>query len=227
MKSQMKQLLPWFTLILSLGLMAGCSNTNDATIGDSSSALSSTMATSSMEESSSAAVSSESSITVSSESSAAESISSSAESVAEEMVGYGAVGALADTEMTTEEMLVYAIQDEHLAHGEYALVLETFGDQNPFDSIVLSEEQHISELTVLFERYGFAIPVDESAEHVIAPATVKEALEKCVDGEVDNIAMYNKFLEREIPDDVRRVFTSLRNASERHLNSFQQSLEKY
>lgn len=220
MKDQMKQWLSWSALILSLGIMAGCTNTDDATTGNSSSASSSTMATSSTEESSSAAVSSESS--------AVESMSSStAETVAEESIGFGAVGALADMEMTTEEMLVYAIQDEQLAHGEYALVLATLGDQNPFNNIVLSEEQHIAELTVLFERYAFAVPADESAEHISVPADVKEALEKCVAGEVDNIAMYNKFLEMEIPDDVRRVFTSLRNASEGHLKAFQQSLEKY
>jgi len=219
MRSQMKQLLAWSTLILSLGLMAGCSNTDEGTTGDSSEALSSTMAEKSTKESSSADISSESSTD--------ESISNITESVAEEKVGYGAVGALADSEMTIDDMLVYAIQDEHLAHGRYALVLEKFGDQNPFNNIVLSEEQHIAELTVIFEKYGFAIPADESAEHVIVPTTVKKGLENCVDGEVDNIAMYNKFLELEIPEDVRIVFTSLRNASERHLKSFQQNLEKY
>ncbi|SIO02323.1 hypothetical protein SAMN05878443_1014 [Carnobacterium alterfunditum] len=212
MRSQMKQLLAWFTLILSLGLMAGCSNTDEGISGDSSATLSSTGSEKSATESSSADISSE---------------SSSSEPSAAEKAGYGAVGALADSEMTIEDMLVYAIQDEHLAHGEYALVLEKFGDQNPFNNIVLSEEQHIAELTAIFEKYGFAIPADESAEHVFVPTTVKEGLENCADGEVDNIAMYNKFLELEIPEDVRMVFTSLRNASEGHLKSFQQNLEKY
>lgn len=219
MKSQMKQLFSWSTLILSLGLMASCSNADDGATGDSSATLSSIMVEKSTKESSNASVSSESSPD--------ESIGSMTESVAEEKVGYGAVGALADAEMTTEGMLFYAIQDEYLAHARYALVLEKFGDQNPFNNIISSEEQHIAELTAVFEKYGFAIPKDESAEYVIVPATVKEGLENCVDGEVDNIAMYNKFLELEIPEDVRIVFTSLRNASERHLKSFQQNLEKY
>jgi len=33
---------------------------------------------------------------------------------------YGAIGALADDNLTMEEMFTYAIQDEQLAHGEYA-----------------------------------------------------------------------------------------------------------
>ncbi|HBQ62275.1 MAG TPA: rubrerythrin family protein, partial [Trichococcus sp.] len=36
-----------------------------------------------------------------------------------------------------------------------------------------------------------------------------------------------KFLEQDIPDDVRATFTALRNASEGHLQAFNKSLEKY
>ena len=140
---------------------------------------------------------------------------------------YGAVGALADNNLTMEEMFTYAIQDEHLAHEEYAYVLETFGDQAPFNNIISSEAQHITEMTVLFEKYNLAIPADESADHIQRAADVREALDNCAAGEVDNIAMYNKFLEQDIPDDVRATFTALRNASEGHLQAFNKSLEKY
>ena len=140
---------------------------------------------------------------------------------------YGAVGALADNDLTMEEMFTYAIQDEQLAHGEYTYVLETFGDQAPFNNIVSAEAQHVSEMTVLFEKYDLAVPADESADHLKQAADIKEALENCATGEVDNIAMYNKFLEQDIPDDVRATFTALRNASEGHLDAFNKSLEKY
>jgi rubrerythrin len=82
-------------------------------------------------------------------------------------------------------------------------------------------------MTVLFEKYDLTVPADESADHLHPVADIKEALETCVAGEVDNIAMYNKFLEQEIPDDVRATFTALRNASEGHLDAFQKSLDKY
>ena len=74
-------------------------------------------------------------------------------------------------------------------------------------------------MTVLFEKYGF----DGSCRRIgrssfIRVADVKESpWITCVAGEVDNIAMYNKFLEQDIPDDVRATFTALRNASEGHL----------
>lgn len=200
--------------------MVGCTADDDAASTDSTAVSSSEMtessseATSSMEESESLAEESQESDIAESEPAAATN-------------GYGAVGALADDNLTMEEMFVYAIQDEHLAHGEYAYVLENFGDQAPFNNIVSSESQHIAEMTVLFEKYGLTVPADESADHLHPVADVKEALETCSAGEVDNIAMYNKFLEQDIPDDVRATFTALRNASEGHLQAFNKSLEKY
>ena len=87
---------------------------------------------------------------------------------------YGAVGALADNDLSMEEMFTYAIQDEQLAHEEYAYVLETFGDQAPFNNIISAEAQHITEMTVLFEKYDLAIPADESADHIKRAADIKE-----------------------------------------------------
>ena len=206
--------------LLSLLLLVGCAADDDTASSESSAVGSSEMVESSSETASSSEQ--DESIMEDSEESEME----EDESIETPDI-YGAVGALADNDLTMEEMFTYAIQDEHLAHGEYAYVLETFGDQAPFNNIVSAEAQHISEMTVLFEKYGLAVPADESADHIERAADVKEALENCATGEVDNIAMYNKFLEQEIPDDVRATFTALRNASEGHLDSFNKSLEKY
>lgn len=200
--------------LLSLLLLVGCAADDDTASSESSAVGSSEMVESSSEQDDSMMEDSE------------ESDMEEDESI-ETPYMYGAVGALADDDLTMEEMFTYAIQDEHLAHGEYAYVLETFGDQAPFNNIVSAEAQHIAEMTVLFERYGLAVPADESADHLKQAADIKEALENCATGEVDNIAMYNKFLEQDIPDDVRATFTALRNASEGHLQSFRKSLEKY
>jgi hypothetical protein len=200
--------------LLSLLLLVGCAADEDAASSGSSEAISSEVLDSSSEQDESMMEDSE------------ENEMEEDESI-EATNGYGAVGALADNDLTMEEMFTYAIQDEHLAHGEYAYTLETFGDQVPFNNIVSSEAQHIDEMTILFEKYGLPVPADESADHLQRPADIKEALENCATGEVDNIAMYNKFLEQELPDDVRATFTALRNASEGHLQSFQKSLEKY
>ena len=194
--------------LLSLLLLAGCTANDDTATNDSSAVGSSEMVESNSEQD--------------------ESIMEEDESIeAPSPYIYGAVGALADNNLTMEEMFTYAIQDEQLAHGEYTYVLETFGDQAPFNNIVSAEAQHISEMTVLFEKYDLVIPDDESADHLKQAADIKEGLENCATGEVDNIAMYDKFLDQDIPDDVRATFTALRNASEGHLDAFNKSLEKY
>ena len=200
--------------LLSLLLLVGCSADEDTATNDSSAVGSSEMIESSSEQD-------ESMMEDSAEGDMEES------ELLETPYIYGAVGALADNNLTMEEMFTYAIQDEYLAHGEYAYVLETFGDQAPFNNIVSAEAQHITEMTVLFEKYNLAVPADESADHIQRAADVREALDNCAAGEVDNIAMYNKFLEQDIPDDVRATFTALRNASEGHLQAFNKSLEKY
>ena len=209
-----KKKLYGMAALLSLLLLVGCSADEDTATNDSSAVGSSEMIESSSEQDESMMEDSE------------EGDMEESESLETPYI-YGAVGALADNNLTMEEMFTYAIQDEYLAHEEYAYVLETFGDQAPFNNIISSEAQHITEMTVLFEKYNLAVPADESADHIQRAADVREALDNCAAGEVDNIAMYNKFLEQDIPDDVRATFTALRNASEGHLQAFNKSLEKY
>lgn len=143
--------------------------------------------------------------------------------IAEE-IGYGAEGASADNDLTLEEMLTYAIQDEYLAHGEYSYITETIGEQNPFTNIITAEEKHIAELEIIFETYGYTVPEDLSVDYLIPQDNVTESLETGVQAEINNIAMYEKFLEQELPDDVRSTFEFLRDGSESHLAAFQKKL---
>jgi hypothetical protein len=140
--------------------------------------------------------------------------------------GYGAAGAAADKNLSVEKMLVYAIQDEYLARGEYGYVLNKFGDQRPFNNIVMAEEQHIAELIILFDNYKLALPADTSKDHIIPPASVDEALKIGVQAEIDNIAMYKSFLNKDLPEDVKSTFNLLRSGSESHLEAFQRNLIK-
>lgn len=215
-----KQKLYGSATFLSLLLLVGC-NTGDDTATSESSAVGSSEMVESSSEAESGSEQDESIMEDREDSGMEEN-----ESV-ETPSSYGTAGALADNDLTMEEMFNYAIQDEQLAHREYAYVLETFGDHAPFNNIVSSEAQHISEMTILFEKYDLPVPADVSADHLKQAADIKEALENCATGEVDNIAMYNKFLEQDIPDDVRATFTALRNASEGHLDAFNKRLEKY
>jgi len=140
------------------------------------------------------------------------------------LTGYGAAGALGDTSLSLADMLTYAMQDESIARAEYAAILATYGSVRPFTNIIRAEESHILALQPLFEAYGIAIPADESASLVTAVPSLTEAYQTGVSAEVNNIAMYETFLDQNLPDNVRVVFESLMRASENHLRAFQNRL---
>ncbi len=122
---------------------------------------------------------------------------------------------------TLEEMLNYAILDEYLAQATYQAIIDTYGNVRPFTNIVLAEQTHIDLLTELFTTYGFVIPENTAALNVTVPASISEAIAAGKEAEIQNIAIYEAFLASEdLPEDVRAVFESLVNASNKHLNAF-------
>lgn len=139
---------------------------------------------------------------------------------------FGAGGAQQKDEFTFEEMLTYAIQDEYLARAEYEKIMAVYGVQKPFSNIILSEERHIAMLKPLFGKYGLALPPDTAADYVILPGSLLEAYETGVTAEINNIAMYDKFLEQELPYDVKSAFIKLRDASYNHLAAFQNKVDQ-
>lgn len=138
----------------------------------------------------------------------------------DESAAYGNKGALADENLTEEDMLRYAIEDEYAARSEYAAVIEKFGEVNPFANIAVAEQNHIDALKILYGYRNMEVPADNSASHAVVPATLVEAKSIGAEAEVNNIAMYEKFLSQNLPDDMKRVFTSLKEASEQHLEAF-------
>lgn len=141
--------------------------------------------------------------------------------------GFGAKGAEEATNPSIQQMLTYAIQDEYLARAEYELIIDKYGSIRPFSNIIKSEETHIDMLIPLFKTHGFPVPENTAAEHAVLPKDIKEALEIGVQAEIENIAMYEKFLGMELPDDVRVVFERLKKASGNHLRAFQNGLKRY
>jgi len=140
---------------------------------------------------------------------------------------FGARGAAGQDNLTLEQMLTYAIQDEYLARAEYELIMSHYGEMRPFSNIIRSEEQHIAWLVDIFDEYGLDLPADTAGEHVALPADLKAAFATGVQAEIDNIAMYESFLEEELPGDVADLFEELKSASENHLRAFQNNLSKY
>lgn len=133
---------------------------------------------------------------------------------------YGAGAALMDEDLTLEEMLNYALQDEYLARQRYQLVTDTLGEFVPFTNIVRAERQHIMALIPLFQEYGFTVPADKSEAYAVASETLLEAGKAGEQAEIDNIAMYERFMEEDIPVEVYDVFANLRDASLNHLEAF-------
>lgn len=140
--------------------------------------------------------------------------------------GYGAKGALADKDLTINDMLMYAVQDEYLAHGEYLAIVDKFGSQKPYTNIISAEETHLAYLKEVYLAYGLDFPADESTSHIVVPANLLEAAETGVQAEIDNIAMYELFLTYDLPENVFEVFSALKSGSDSHLLSFQKQVDK-
>ncbi|WP_342743609.1 hypothetical protein [Halobacillus massiliensis] len=124
-------------------------------------------------------------------------------------------------------MLQYAMEDEYLAQARYNNILQNFGYIQTFTRIKQAELQHIRALLTLFRIYQVQVPDPGiAASFVTTPATIKGAYAAGVQGEIDNIAMYEKFLTFNLPADMRRVFTRLRDASRNHLAAFERGLAR-
>ncbi len=135
----------------------------------------------------------------------------------------GAAAAAADVSLNLNDMLTYAIQDEFLAQAEYDLILDSYDVTRPFSNIIKAEGHHIEELLPLFDVYDIAVPENTAASLVALPATLAEIYATGVVAEQQNIAMYESFLDQDIPADVREVFEELLAASEKHLTAFERA----
>ena len=141
---------------------------------------------------------------------------------------FGAKGALQDSSITLKEALTYAIQDEYLAQSRYDAIIKEFGEIRPFTQIKMAEQRHITALLPLFTRYNITVPENNANQYTTTPKTLKEAFEAGVQGEIDNIAMYEKLAAlSDLPQDVRTVMTKVGDASKNHLAAFKNGLSQY
>ncbi len=146
--------------------------------------------------------------------------------LAEDATGSAAV--TEDATYTVEQMLTYAMQDEYMAQAEYAAIQEAFGISNPYTNIEQAEVRHEQLLLPLFEAYGIPVPENTAASSVVIPATLAETYAIGVQAEINNIAMYQAFLDQgDVSADVAAVFLALIRASESHLNAFSRGASRF
>ncbi|MBN2898438.1 MAG: DUF2202 domain-containing protein, partial [Clostridia bacterium] len=89
-----------------------------------------------------------------------------------------------------------------------------------------AEVKHESAVIGLYDARGLEIPEFDASTHAVLPETLAETYEIGIQAEINNIAMYDKFLEQELDDDVRVVFQALRDGSINHLEAFQRASER-
>jgi hypothetical protein len=120
------------------------------------------------------------------------------------------------------QALADALDDEYKSHETYAQVIRDFGEVRPFINIVDAEARHIAALLALFDRYGATPQENRWAGKVSRFKSVHEACLAGVQGEIDNVALYDRLLASTRRADILDVFQSLRAASQdRHLPAFQ------
>ena len=126
---------------------------------------------------------------------------------------------LSDAEV---EALVRAIEEEFGAQALYQSVLNTFGDVDPFNSIVQAEAQHAAALVRQAEKYGVIVPEFPSLEGLPVFSTLSEACQAGVAAEIADAALYDELIPITTHSDLIQVFENLRNASlDNHLPEFE------
>jgi transcription termination factor NusB len=87
-----------------------------------------------------------------------------------------------------------------------------------------AEATHISYMEDLYETYELELPNIDPSQHIILPESINYAYLAGVEAEIINIAMYERFLEQDLPEDVLNVFEQLKEGSESHLQAFKKNV---
>ena len=136
---------------------------------------------------------------------------------------------MADTRLDASEQqaLAEALDDEYKSHETYAQVIRDFGEVRPFINIVDAEARHIEALLALFDRYGTVPPENRWAGKAPRFKSVHAACMAGVQGEIENVALYDRLFLSTQHTDILNVFQSLRSASQdRHLSAFQRCAQR-
>lgn len=122
----------------------------------------------------------------------------------------------------TKAMILEALNDEYKARAFYRLVIKTFGPVRPFINIVEAEDTHARAVEVLCAQHGIPLPPDDWEAKLQPPSSILEACRTGVEGEHENIAMYDRFLKEATIPDIRALFQRLQARSrEAHLPAFE------
>ena len=135
-----------------------------------------------------------------------------------------AISALDDIE---RQALEDALDDEYKSHATYDQVIRDFGPVRPFINIVEAEARHIAALLSLFDKYGIAAPANRWVGKAPRFSSVHDACLASVQGEMENVTLYDRLLKSTKRADITSVYEALRSASQdRHLPAFQRCTQR-
>jgi hypothetical protein len=123
----------------------------------------------------------------------------------------------------TLKSVLGALADERRNEAQYHRVLGELGSVRPFSNAAWAEGRHAAMLEDMLRAHGAEVPPAAPAGAPLASyATRKDACTAAVEGEKQNIALYDAAIVPGLPADVARVFEHNRMASrERHLPAFE------
>lgn len=138
---------------------------------------------------------------------------------------------------STEDLLVYLIEEEKLAHDVYTVLGQTWGG-NTFTNILSSESTHQSQVLTLLNTYGIADPRSTEIGVFINPdlqalydqliaqgmQSQTEAYKVGVLIEETDIADLSEAMATTNDTVILETLTKLRSASESHLAAFSRKL---
>ncbi len=135
-----------------------------------------------------------------------------------------AIPALNDMEV---QALSETLDDEYKSRETYAQVIRDFGEVRPFVNIVEAEARHVSALLSLFGKHAIQVPSNRWVGKAPRFLTIHEASVAAIQGEIENIALYDRVLKSTRRTDILSVYRALRSASQyRHLPAFQRCAQR-
>ncbi len=120
------------------------------------------------------------------------------------------------------EIFHVTLDDEYRAEAIYLGVMKDFGSVLPFRNIAKAERQHAKNVLALYAARGLTAPANPwTTANVPRYATLKAACQAGVTAELENIALYDRYLTLTLPADVVNVLIRNRRASlKAHLPAF-------
>jgi hypothetical protein len=121
-----------------------------------------------------------------------------------------------------------AIDDEYKSWETYNQVIQDFGVTRPFINIRGAEARHIEALSSLFQFYNQPIQKNQWKEKAPHFANLKQACIASMNGEIENVSLYDDLIKSTKNENILRVYKALQSASlERHLPAFKRYADRY